>query len=211
MGNKGLLIAAAFVFACVSTAKAAEQMKMEFEGVVYTVDKPALALSQVPKTVVAKRNNQQNMALQKMRLNPRPNADDVLIANIEKGTDMYAAVRELYQAGFKVQPQSGNVIAVDVAGLDGADLALGLAKYYYVTEVFVGKKVWDALFPPQASLQQASYEAAGFNVCRLRDIVKDECVYACKDGSEIRKPMNPPDPDPNGAPVIACPQILIPF
>ncbi|MCX5788339.1 MAG: hypothetical protein NTX64_07540, partial [Elusimicrobia bacterium] len=176
MGNKGLLIAAAFVFACVSTAKAAEQMKMEFEGVVYTVDKPALALSQVPKTVVAKRNNQQNMALQKMRLNPRPNADDVLIANIEKGTDMYAAVRELYQAGFKVQPQSGNVIAVDVAGLDGADLALGLAKYYYVTEVFVGKKVWDALFPPQASLQQASYEAAGFNVCRLRDIVKDECV-----------------------------------
>ena len=157
MGTKLVLAAAAFMLLCAGSAQAREEIKIEFNGSVYTLDKPVLALAQAPKAVALKTNNQQNMALRKMRLNPRPNTDDLLIGTLQKDLDIYAVVRELYEAGFKAQSLSDGhgyfYIAVDVAGVDAADRAIGLAKYYYVTEVFVGKKVYDAIFPPTQEIK----------------------------------------------------------
>ena len=59
----------------------------------------------------------------------------------------------------------------------------------------------DVLLVTPVVATQASFQAASLTFCTLKDIVKDQCVYT--------KPINPPNPD--GTPVIACPQVLIPF
>lgn len=96
------------------------------------------------------RNNQWQ-TLRKIKLNTaKPDMNDSLIGLIEHGQDAYAATRELYQAGFKVKSYQDNsggyMVFADVTGQDAADQAVGLARYYYITEVKVGRKVYDQLF-----------------------------------------------------------------
>lgn len=95
----------------------------------------------------APRSNQW-LTLRKIQVNSAaPGMNDTLVGIVQPGQDMYAAVRELYMAGFKVTPyQDGDRLYVDVKGQDAADMAVGLARYYYITEVRVGQKVYDQLF-----------------------------------------------------------------
>lgn len=132
------------------SAAAQEPITIHFAGRTYTFERPVFS---APAPAAQRTNNQQNMALAKIKLNPvHPDMDDALIATLQPGLDVYAVVRELYQAGFKAQAYGDNqgyyYIGVDVRGADAADQAIGLAKYYYVTKVYVGRKVYDAIFPP---------------------------------------------------------------
>lgn len=95
--------------------------------------------------------NNQWQTLKKIKLNTaNPGMNDTLVGLIERGQDAYAVTRELYQAGFKVKSYQDNsggyMVFADVAGQDAADQAVGLARYYYITEVKVGQKVYDQLF-----------------------------------------------------------------
>jgi hypothetical protein len=101
---------------------------------------------EVPAPETPKSN--QWLTLRKIQVNTvNPGLNDTLVGIVQPGQDMYAAVRELYAAGFKVTPfQDGRRIYVDVKGRDAADLAVGLARYYYITDVMVGQKVYDQLF-----------------------------------------------------------------
>jgi hypothetical protein len=133
-------------------AHAQEPIAIHFAGQTYTFERPVLSL-RAPAPAAQRTNNQQGAALAKIKLNPyEPGLNDALIATLQPGLDVYAVVRELYLAGFKAQAYGDNhgyyYIGVDVAGVDAADQAIGLAKYYYVTQVFVGRKVYDAIFPP---------------------------------------------------------------
>ena len=132
------------------SAGAQEPITIHFAGQTYTFERPVFS---APAPAAQRTNNQQNMALAKIKLNPyHPEMNDALIATLQPGLDVYAVVRELYQAGFKAQAYNDNqgyyYIGVDVRGEDAADQAIGLAKYYYVTKVYVGRKVYDAIFPP---------------------------------------------------------------
>jgi len=57
---------------------------------------------------------------------------------------------EAMLACFKVQAvqdgQGGYMVMADVSGQNAADQAVGLARYYYVTEVRVGQNVYNKLF-----------------------------------------------------------------
>jgi hypothetical protein len=147
---KTVLAVLAVAFAA-GSAGAQEPITIHFSGQTYTFERPVF----VPRAAAGaqRTNNQQNMALAKIALNPHhPDMNDALIATLQPGLDVYAVVRELYQAGFKAQAYGDNqgyyYIGVDVSGVDAADQAIGLAKYYYVTKVFVGRKVYEAIFPP---------------------------------------------------------------
>ena len=48
-------------------------------------------------------------------------------------------------------------------------------------------------------------------LCFLRRVEKDQCVYACRNGREYRSPVRLPEPGDRDTPVIACPQVVIPF
>lgn len=52
---------------------------------------------------------------------------------------------------------------------------------------------------------------AKLTICRLKTIEGDDCVYSCSNGSSFRQPAAEPDPFDPDRPVIACPQIVIPF
>jgi hypothetical protein len=148
---KTVLAVLAFALAAVGSAGAREPIAIHFAGQTYTFERPVFA----PRAAAGARrtNNQQNMALGKIALNlHHPDMNDALIATLQPGLDVYAVVRELCQAGFKARAygdtQGYYYIGVDVSGADAADRAIGLAKYYYVTKVFVGRKVYEAIFPP---------------------------------------------------------------
>lgn len=91
------------------------------------------------------------LTLRKIQVNAAaPEMNDKLVGLLDKSFDSYTAVRELTQAGFKVQAYQSNtggyMVFADVTGQDAADWAIGLARYYYVTEVRVGQKVYDQIF-----------------------------------------------------------------
>ncbi len=119
----------------------------------------ALAYNEAPKSPG---NNQQNMALRKIKVNEaQPDMNDTLVGLIQHGQDIDTVVRELTEGGFKAYPcqdnHGGYMVMVDVKGLDAAGYALGLAKYYYVAEVLVGRKVYDRLFElPSRSMSAAN-------------------------------------------------------
>jgi len=91
------------------------------------------------------------LTLRKIQVNTAaPEMNDKLVGLVDKNFDSYTAVRELTQAGFKVQAYQSNtggyMVFADVTGQDAADWAIGLARYYYITEVRVGQKVYDQIF-----------------------------------------------------------------
>lgn len=109
----------------------------------------SLSAIEVPAPEAPKSN--QWLTLRKIQVNTAaPEMNDKLVGKLERGHDAYSAVRELYTNGFKAQAypdnQGGYLIVVDVKGQDAADLAVGLARYYYITEVRVGRKVYEQLF-----------------------------------------------------------------
>lgn len=47
--------------------------------------------------------------------------------------------------------------------------------------------------------------------CRFKTIERNDCVYRCSDGSELRRPVNEPPPWDPQRPTVLCPQVVIPF
>ena len=90
-------------------------------------------------------------ALKKITVNEaQPDMENTIIGMVEHGFNIDKAVKELKEAGFKAEPfqdnSGGYMVMVDVTGQDAADRAVGLSRYYYVTEVKVSRKVHNLLF-----------------------------------------------------------------
>jgi hypothetical protein len=62
---------------------------------------------------------------------------------------------------------------------------------------------------PVLAAPAAAFLPASLTICSLRGIERDQCVYSCRDGREIRRSVAVPGND--GLPTLACPQIIIPF
>lgn len=76
---------------------------------------------------------------------------------------------------------------------------------YVIPEIYEDVlKVRPVLAAPAAALAPAA-----LTICTLRAIERDQCVYSCRDGREIRRSVSAPGSD--GMPTLACPQIIIPF
>ena len=91
------------------------------------------------------------ITLRKITVNEaQPDMETTLVGMINHGEDIGKVVKELNEAGFKAsafQDNSGGyMVMADVTGLNAADYAIGLARYYYVTEVQVGQKTYNQLF-----------------------------------------------------------------
>lgn len=97
--------------------------------------------------------NQQNTALRKIKINNyQPDMDNTVILILD-GTDIDFIINDLRKDGFDVNAYTDGhgyyFIAVDFSGNDEyyiADSSVGLAKYYYVKEVLVSKKIFDEIF-----------------------------------------------------------------
>lgn len=140
--NKFPHIAAAVVLSLSGLVSAAENLAITGAG---------LSLPSVELPAPGAPKNNHWMTLKKIELNTAaPEMDDKLIGIIDRTFDAYVATRELTQAGFKVQcyqdNHGGYMVIADVTGQDPADMAVGLARYYYITKVKVGQKVFDQLF-----------------------------------------------------------------
>jgi hypothetical protein len=102
------------------------------------------------KSASSAKNNQW-MTLRKITINEsQSDMDNTLVGMIKHGENIDKVVRELTEGGFKAEPlqdnSGGYMVMVDVTGLNAADYAVGLARYYYVTEVKVSRKVHSQLF-----------------------------------------------------------------
>lgn len=99
--------------------------------------------------------NQQNIALGKIKVNElHPDMDNSAVLIPEKG-DINFYISDLTKAGFIASAYQDNngdyFIIIDLTGKNAASEAVGLAKYYYVKEVRVGKKTYKELFPDKSS------------------------------------------------------------
>lgn len=104
---------------------------------------------EIPVPATPRNNNW--MTLRKITVNQtQPDMNDTLVGLVEKGQNIDKVVKELNDNGFKASPfqnnHGGYMVMVDVTGLDAAGLAVGLARYYYITEVQVGQNVHNQLF-----------------------------------------------------------------
>jgi len=142
--NKAYKLIAAIIFSALagSRAIAAESLVLSNAG----LSLPAIEapLPEAPKS------NQWN-TLKKITVNTaQPDMNDTLIGMVKHGQDIDKAVKELKKNGFRASAVQDNLggymVMVDVKGLDAADQAVGLARYYYITEVKVGRKVHNQLF-----------------------------------------------------------------
>ena len=140
-------------------AKAADLAKYDFvrEVLVNQVVYSALSYKNAPKSAGANLN----AAKRKIKVNEaQPDMNDTLIGLIQHGQDIDKVVKELTEGGFKVKAYQDNsggyMVMADVTGLDAADYAIGLARYYYVTEVKVGQKIYNQLFDLR-STSKSSY------------------------------------------------------
>ncbi len=140
-------------------AKAADLAKYTFvkDVLVNQVVYSALAYKDAPKSAGANLN----AAKRKIKVNQaQSDMNDTLIGLIQHGQDIDKVVKELTEGGFKVTSYQDNhggyMVMADVTGLDAADYAIGLARYYYVTEVQVGQKVYNQLFDLR-SLSKSAY------------------------------------------------------
>ncbi|MDD2805013.1 MAG: hypothetical protein PHV33_05625 [Elusimicrobiales bacterium] len=109
----------------------------------------SLPAIEVPAPQAPKAN--QWMTLRKITVNTaQPDMNDTLVGLVERGQNIDKVVEELNANGFKASAlqdnQGGYMVFVDVKGLDAADYAVGLARYYYITEVKVGQRVHNQLF-----------------------------------------------------------------
>ncbi|PIS47626.1 MAG: hypothetical protein COT17_02460 [Elusimicrobia bacterium CG08_land_8_20_14_0_20_51_18] len=108
--------------------------------------------------------NQQNMALPKIKVNEfQPDMENTAILKIQKESVDFI-LKDLAKDGFDVKAYADNAgsyfIAVDLTGKDVADASLGLAKYYYVKEVLVSRKVYNELFQVSKTADKSKTYAA---------------------------------------------------
>jgi hypothetical protein len=139
--NKAAYIALLLTVSPALSAFAADGSVLEKAGL-------SIAEIQAPAPQAPKAN--QWMTLRKITVNEaQPDMNDTLIG-IVRGMDIDKAVKELNDNGFKARALQDNLggymVFVDVTGQDAADMAVGLARYYYITEVKVGQKVHNQLF-----------------------------------------------------------------
>lgn len=137
-----IIAAAAFSFSGVFALNAAENKALSGTGLSLSgIEVPA---PQTPK-------NNQWATLRKITVNEaQSDMENTLIGMVKHGENIDKVVKELTDAGFKAEPVQDNLggymVMVDVTGQDAADRAVGLARYYYVTEVKVSRKVYNQLF-----------------------------------------------------------------
>ncbi len=137
-----VIAAAIFSVSAAAQAKAAESKAIEKAG---------LSLSGIEVPAPETPKNNQWLTLRKITVNEaQPDMDNMLVGLIKHGENIDNAVKELNANGFKAQAVQDNLggymVMVDVTGQDAADQAVGLARYYYVTEVKVSRKVHNQLF-----------------------------------------------------------------
>jgi len=142
MKNFSFITAAIFSVSAIVSASAAQSQ---------VLDKAGLTLPEIKVPAPEAPKNTQWLTLRKITVNTaQPDMNDTLVGMIKHGESIDKVVKELTEGGFKVQAVQDNfggyMVLADVTGLDAADLAVGLARYYYVTEVKVGQKVHDQLF-----------------------------------------------------------------
>ena len=136
-----LVAAAAFSFSAVSLNAAESKVLSEAGLSLPSIETPA---AETPKV-------QQWTALKKITVNEaQPDMENTIIGMISHGFNIDTAVKELKEAGFRAEPfqdnSGGYMVMTDVTGQDAADRAVGLSRYYYVTEVKVSRKVHNKLF-----------------------------------------------------------------
>jgi hypothetical protein len=116
----------------------------------------SVPVPQVPQST----KNTQWLTLRKIKVNTaQPDMNDTLVGLIDHSANIDSVVKELNDNGFKASPYQDNtggyLVMVDVSGLDAADCAVGLARYYYVTEVEVGQQVYNKLFAQNGDTRSA--------------------------------------------------------
>ena len=158
---KATYIATAILSVSILPASAGESQVLKSAGLsLPAVTIPAPEAQEAPEAIAsaaskasgpqaAKAN--QWMTLRKITVNTaQPDMNDTLVGMVERGQDIDKVVKELTEGGFKVKAcqdnQGGYMVMADVKGLDAADYAVGLARYYYITEVKVGQAVHNQLF-----------------------------------------------------------------
>ena len=142
MKKLSLIAAAIFSVSAIGSAAAADSLVLEKAG---------LSLSGIEMPVPPAPKNNQWSTLKKITVNEaQPDMENTLVGMIKHGENIDAVVKELNAAGFKAAPYQDNLggymVMVDVTGQDAADRAVGLARYYYVTEVKDSRKLHNSLF-----------------------------------------------------------------
>jgi hypothetical protein len=83
-------------------------------------------------------------------LEAQPDMNDTLIGLIKHGEDIDKVVGDLAEVGLKAEAYQDNLggymVMIDVKGLDAPAAAITLARYGYVAEVQVGRKVYSFFF-----------------------------------------------------------------
>lgn len=110
-----------------------------------------LALPPVQAPLPKTPRSSQWLTLRKIHVNQAaPDMNGTLVGLVQHGTNIDTVVSELTQGGFRVQAAQDNnggyLVMADVTGLNAADCAVGLARYYYITDVLVGQQVYNQLF-----------------------------------------------------------------
>ena len=113
--------------------------------------KAGMQLPSIEIPVPSTPRNNNWMTLRKITVNEaQPDMNDTLVGIVQNGQNIDKVVKELNDNGFKASPfqnnHGGYMVMVDVTGQNAADLAVGLARYFYITEVQVGQDVHNQLF-----------------------------------------------------------------
>ncbi|MDA8129937.1 MAG: hypothetical protein M0011_00380 [Elusimicrobia bacterium] len=139
--KKAPYIALAIIAAAFTAAGAAENKALSDIGL-------TPAALEIP-TPAAPKSNQWN-TLHKISVNTSSDMNDAVIGMVGRRQDIDKVLSELAGAGFKVKAYQdglgGYMVLADVSGQNAADRAVGLARYYYITEVKVSRKVYDDIF-----------------------------------------------------------------
>jgi hypothetical protein len=115
------------------------------------IEKAGLSLSGIEVPAPEPPKNNQWLTLRKITVNEaQPDMENTLVGLVDHGANIDTVVKELTEGGFKAEPVQDNLggymVMVDVTGLNAADYAVGLARYYYITEVKVSRNVHNVLF-----------------------------------------------------------------
>lgn len=107
---------------------------------------PADGIS-MPGAPVETKANTLPQALRKIQVNTaNEGMNDKLVGLLREGMDMDWVLGDLASMGFRAKSSGGRLVTVDVKGLDESDYAIGLARVYYVTEVRVGRAIYEEIF-----------------------------------------------------------------
>jgi hypothetical protein len=114
-------------------------------------DIPAAEALAAPAEPVTLKANTLPQALRKIRLNTADEGmNDTLVGLLRDGMDVDWVLEDLASMGFKARAYTdasgGYFVMADVKGLDESDYAIGLARVYYVTEVRVGRAIYEEIF-----------------------------------------------------------------